>query len=240
MNRIKSEDKLKCIQEREYPLMGSVLETSFFTIQNEPEKIIAIRQETFADTPSLSISSPSYLRDLLPNPEITPFVLPKLLSVDAGLKIQFSKPPGLNFSIGKISFEALLNGTCVAYCFVSPTSMSQLSKDALLNVHITPVALSNPISGPLNTIQSILHGALIGTVNGMLYGNWAAESSMVGLQKIQILDEKGKSLCWLDELLDGIEFEYDIDAVRTIGQCAFERTTDFNNALKQFYSGVWM
>jgi hypothetical protein len=165
-------------------------------------------------------------------------VLPGVLSVNAGLSVQFSKPPGLNFSVGRISFQSLLNGTCVATCRLSPCKMSQLSKEACFNAHIDPVALANPILGPFSTFQSILSGAIKGTMNGLLYGDWAAESTIVGIRNIRIKDENGNRVLWLDSLLDGIEFEYDIDAVRMIGSRAIEKTSDLSDALNQLTASV--
>jgi hypothetical protein len=199
----------------------------------EEKKLIQIKYDHFSELPSVSLSSPIFLKDLIPDPEITPFVRPAVLAIDAGLSIQFSKPPGINFNIGQISFNSYLNGICVAKCTISNCQMSQLSKEAIFIVNIEPTAFRNPITGPIGAFKSVLRGALRGTLNGLLYDEWGAESTLLGIRNIVVQDENGFEIQWLSKFLLKMDFEYDIDAVRTLGGKALEKTGDISNAIHQ-------
>jgi hypothetical protein len=212
--------------------MSSVLDTHIAPLSQTEKEIFVLNQEKVTEMPSITLHSPPHLKDLFPDSKITPFIYPGVLSMDAGLEIEFTRPPGLNFSIGSVSFRSSLNGIGVASCEVLPSSMSQLSKECCFTIHINPDVLVNPIVGPFHTFRSILRGALHGTMNGLLFGDWATDSCVVGIQNIFIRDERGFAVLWLNDLLDGFDFEYDI------GKKAVERASDLSIALNQLTAGI--
>ncbi|KAJ3276885.1 hypothetical protein HDV01_002940 [Terramyces sp. JEL0728] len=219
----------KLAAEMDYCLMSNVLTND--TSENKEKPAIA-KSRFLPEIPTLSITSPPFLKDLCPNPQITPFAYPGILGVNAGLDVEFSKPPGLNFNIGRVKFETLLNGSCVANCVVDSLCLVQTSKTSRFSIKVTPTALSHPITGPFRTARGVVSGAISGTYNGVVYGEWGAGSIVLGIRKIRIENEHGKRVLWLNDLVDKLEFEQDVDAVRYVGAQAIAKTNDLSFAIQ--------
>jgi hypothetical protein len=59
----------------------------------------------------------------------------------------------------------------------------------------------------------------------------------MGFKDIIIENEEGRVVWWMDELLEGIEFEHDLDAVRKArSKISGEKTSDLNEALLRMIS----
>ena len=111
---------------------------------------------------------------LFPDPDITPFAHPGLRGVEAGLEIQFSKPPTMNFHFVSVKCKTTLNGSVVASSVISGLKLSSDSSTARMSIEIQPPsALSNrPISGAVSSVKGILKGIVKGAVNGLLFNDW--------------------------------------------------------------------
>lgn len=71
--------------------------------------------------------------------------------------------------------------------------------------------------------------------SGLLNGEWGAEIAILGVKKIEILNENGRNVWWIDELLQDIEFEHDIDAVRKAKARIGEKTKNLQSALGRMW-----
>ncbi|KAJ2999693.1 hypothetical protein HDV02_002166 [Globomyces sp. JEL0801] len=237
--------EMKFHEELEYCLMTNVLTSDGVRTLKDfeldspiPVDSVAKSYLSIPSIPSIPLPCPDFLKDLFPYPEITPFVYPNILCIDAGLDVTFSKPPGFNFKLGTITYQVLCNGHKVARCKVSPCEMSQLTKWARFSVQITPIALTHPVVGSYTTFRSVLRGTLSGTYNGVVYGEWGAESTIIGIKKVTIENENNEQVQWLTDLLHGLEVEYDIDAIRLVSGKAIEKTHDLSDAMLQLTAGV--
>jgi hypothetical protein len=164
---------------------------------------------------------------LLPKPKLTPFVHPRLRSMEAGLHIEFDKVPELRLSLGKVSFRALLNGSSVADCVVTGVNMASTMK---IVFEITPLH-GRAILSPFHVSKGIVKGAISGIANGLLYGDWGGQVLVIGMKNLSFENQDSKRVWWLDELFQGIELEHDLDAVRKVKARLDQKTTDFSEAL---------
>ncbi|KAJ3332501.1 hypothetical protein HDU91_003094 [Kappamyces sp. JEL0680] len=182
-------------------------------------------------------SSPHTLKDnvLFPNPEITPFAHPGLRGVEAGLAVTFSKPPQLTINLGKIKCQTTLNGSRVATSVISGLYLSSTSSHARMSIEIQPAALSNkPISGAVSSAKGILKGFVKGTVNGLLFNDWGGAAVVLGIKELVIENSDGRTVWWVQELLQGIEFEHDLDAVHKLkSKLRGEKTGDLSEAIER-------
>ncbi|KAJ3301933.1 hypothetical protein HDV03_005554 [Kappamyces sp. JEL0829] len=189
------------------------------------------------DIPVIAIPAPDLFQDLFPNPEIQPFVNPGL-SIHAGLEISFSRPPGFLVSCGRLTYDSLLNGMVVAKVVVDPFFLSPTATKATYTLHVTHAAISSPISGSISSVRSILRGVMGGVGQGILYQEWGAKSTVLGVRNIVFQDACGNSVPWIDELVKDLEVEQDLDLVRFLSAKAMERTPDLNLALKELAGGI--
>ncbi|KAH6586684.1 hypothetical protein BASA61_006480 [Batrachochytrium salamandrivorans] len=148
-------------------------------------------------------------------------VKPHMRSILGGLDIQFDTIPNLTYKFTAIRFNVILNDSKVAHGTIRGFEMSDTRKDMQLILEIVPAVVSEaPILGIASTAKGMLKGAVKGALNGFLYGNWGAGSTIVSLSDIQVDNEEGRSISWLDELLSVVELEHDLDAVRKLGSSA--------------------
>jgi hypothetical protein len=85
-------------------------------------------------------------------------------------------------------------------------------------IEITPsVVSSRPLRGLFSSAKGVLKGALTGTVSGLLGGEWGSGSSVLKIVNVRIEDEMGKNVLWLEEVLEVLELEHDLDAIRRLG-----------------------
>ncbi|KAJ3258046.1 hypothetical protein HK103_004039 [Boothiomyces macroporosus] len=185
------------------------------------------------------LTSPSWLNDLFPDPEITPFANPGLRFVEAGMNFKFSKIPGCNFSLGKIKFRTLLNGSTVGHVTIPGLFFTSNSQFARVALEVQAAALSQrPVTGALTTAKGVLKGALSGIKNGVLYGDWGAQALILGIKDISIENQHGKQVWWLTEIFDDLEFEHDLDAIRKLKSKLGESTSDLSVGLLTMVLGV--
>ncbi|KAJ3322671.1 hypothetical protein HDV06_002885 [Boothiomyces sp. JEL0866] len=185
------------------------------------------------------LTSPSWLNDLFPDPEITPFANPGLRFVEAGMNFKFSKIPGCNFSLGKIKFRSLLNGSTVGHVTIPGLFFTSESQNARVAIEVQAAALSQrPVTGALTTAKGVLKGALSGIKNGVLYGDWGAQALILGIKDITIENQNGKQVWWVTEIFNDLEFEHDLDAIRKLKSKLGESTSDLSVGLLTMVLGV--
>ncbi|KAJ2992580.1 hypothetical protein HDV02_002988 [Globomyces sp. JEL0801] len=189
-----------------------------------------------------SIKSPEWLEDLLPHPKIQAFAHPGLRGVEGGLKMMFDKPPGLSVILGQIKFRSLLNGSTVSHCTVPGFYISPDSQTSILSMEVQPAALSTkPITGAVTTARGVLKGALSGIANGVLYGDWGGQAMILGVRDITYKTKDGHTIWWITEVLRGLEFEHDLDAVnklKAIGLRYNQTTDDISEAIPRMVLGI--
>ena len=169
---------------------------------------------------------------LFPNPEINVFANPKLRSVEAGLEIEFSAPPKFNFDIGTIEFTLMLHNSQFAKVVVTGMCLREDSRFARLVVQVLPSALSSrPITGAVTSMKGIIKGVVKGAKNGFLFGEWGAEAMILGVKDIKINNENDREVWWIKELLQGIEFEHDVEAVKKIKSRVGKKTRNLSSAI---------
>jgi hypothetical protein len=157
----------------------------------------------------------SVMEDLIfPDVEVIPFIEPCMGRIEAGLNIEFSKPPGFQFECQEIKFRLMLNGSSVADAIIRGFNFNQSMR---IVFQIFPLMISSkPVTGSITTAKGILKGALKGLSNGVLYGEWGTESVVLGAKNISVLLENERQLWWILDLLDGIELEYDLPIAQKI------------------------
>ncbi|KAI8896959.1 hypothetical protein BC833DRAFT_595596 [Globomyces pollinis-pini] len=189
-----------------------------------------------------SIKSPEWLEDLLPHPKIQAFAHPGLRGVEGGLKMMFDKPPGLSVILGQIKFRSLLNGSTVSHCTVPGFYISPDSQTSILSMEVQPAALSTkPITGAVTTARGVLKGALSGIANGVLYGDWGGQAMILVVRDITYKTKDGHTIWWITEVLRGLEFEHDLDAVnklKAIGLRYNQTTDDISEAIPRMVLGI--
>jgi hypothetical protein len=84
----------------------------------------------------------------------------------------------------------------------------------------------------------MLNGVISGTLNGILYGEWGKESIVIGIKIIQIENENGIQADWIKKLLAGFEFEYEIDALSTVGNGVIDKGKDFKESINNLTRGI--
>lgn len=159
------------------------------------------------------------LDGLLPKPTFTPLPMSAQIgSLIGGLDLQFASPPRLALALPVIRFKVQLNGSAIANGTLQGLILSHDSAHVPLSIQLTSVAVSKPIRGLASTAKSFLKGALTGTLNGLLFGDWGAGSSVIGITNIEVFDMDGQHVLWLESILGALDFEKDLEA--------FERAKD--------------
>jgi hypothetical protein len=54
---------------------------------------------------------------------------------------------------------------------------------------------------------------------------------VLGVKEITVENQDGRRIWWLDEVLEGIEVEYDLDAVRRVRQKVHRKTTGIKDGI---------
>jgi hypothetical protein len=201
------------------------------------QRIVEYDELKMNEMPLLKINPPKNIENLLPVLSLLPFVNPRLGVIEAGINISFRKPPGLNIRFKTLSFESVFNDKTVAKITIREFELSQFSKDAVLKVQVVPVAISNPIKGPFVTLNSVLNGFVKGAMNGILYGEWGKDSTIIGVRKIKF-ETYGGEVQWVMGLLNGLEYDYELEAAKQVGGIVLEKTNDLNTAVVQLTTAI--
>ncbi|KAL2911761.1 hypothetical protein HK105_208764 [Polyrhizophydium stewartii] len=177
---------------------------------------------------------------LIPIPMINRLpVRPHMRSIVGGLDIQFATPPNLNFKLSSVRFDVILNGGKVAHGTLRGLEMSNTKTEMHISLEVVPAMVSEaPIRGFASTAKGMLTGAVKGALNGLLYGDWGAGSTIVGISGLAVENEEGRIVPWLAELLSAIEIEHDVDAVRKFGSTAVQATSSLKDNVMQMAAGV--
>ena len=177
---------------------------------------------------------------LVSTPTVTALpVVPQMRSIIGGCDIQFADPPNLCFSLGPVAFDILLNGSVVANASICGLVMSSSRKDMKISLHIVPAVVSDsPIRGLVTIAKSMLTGAANGTLNGILYGDWGAGATVVGVSRFRVTRSDGSEAEWTQDILSVVELEKDLDAVRKLGSTAQDATHDLRQGIMKVASDV--
>jgi hypothetical protein len=91
------------------------------------------------------------------------------------------------------------------------------SSSVNVSIHLKSVVLSkNPVKGIASTAKGFLKGAVTGTLNGLLFGNWGHGISIVGVHKFELYTSSGFRVKWLEEVFETLEIEKDLEAVKRL------------------------
>ena len=66
------------------------------------------------------------------------------------------------------------------------------------------------------TAQSLLTGVVRSVTNGLVYGDWLSEITVLSIFNIKI----SSNVDWLDEILFGLDYEYEFDEFGYLGVVA--------------------
>jgi hypothetical protein len=106
-------------------------------------KLIKETEELHAQ--SIKETPPS---NLFPNLEVLPFAEPRLGRIEAGLRIDFSRPPGFNIDCKEIKLRLLLNGSSVADATITGLFFNSSYSNVKVLFHISPLMVSSkPLTG---------------------------------------------------------------------------------------------
>ena len=156
---------------------------------------------------------PHYLiQDLLPNPEVALKISPGL-TTKSQTTLMFSSPPAINISLGTVELDLYLNQALICHIICDPFMISSKSSTAIYTVTVIPRVVTNPITGSISGGMSILKGIFAGVGNGLLFQEWGAQSTIIGVRNINFKDHNGR-VGWVDDILDGFEIEQSLDVAR--------------------------
>jgi hypothetical protein len=85
-----------------------------------------------------------------------------------------------------------------------------------VSISLKSIVLKNPVKGMASTAKGFIKGAMTGTLNGLLFGNWGQGLSVIGVHKFELYTSLGTRVEWLEEVLDNLELEKDLEAVKRL------------------------
>ena len=137
-----------------------------------------------------------------------------------------------------IKAKVALNGSQVASCTIYGLSLDKTKTHVDLSVETVPLVVSKPISGALSAARGVVRGALTGTLNGLLFGQWGEGSTIMGVYEIEIYDSEYHHVEWLEIILNNLEIEKDLDAVKRVKSKAGQVAHNVKDGLSQLASNV--
>lgn len=177
---------------------------------------------------------------LLPGLKLTRLPLDSTLtSLTSGLLLSFTKPPPLGLRLSAVTFDVHLNGSIVASGYVSGIHVHDRSMLVRIGVEIVPAVVSRPVRGVLSSMRGVLRGALNGTVSGLLGGEWGSGAAVIKLANVSVVDALGGKVVWLNEVLEALEIEHDLDAVRRLGGAVKGGLSDVAMSVLSLLQGVF-
>lgn len=106
-------------------------------------KLMKETEELYAQKNNERVTS-----NLFPNLEVLPFAEPRLGRIEAGLRIDFSRPPGFNIDCKEVKLRLLLNGSSVADVTISGLFFNSSYSNVKVLFHISPLMISSkPLTG---------------------------------------------------------------------------------------------
>jgi hypothetical protein len=160
---------------------------------------------------------PEGIHSLLPQPTFRPLPMSTSVgSIVGGIDITFKEPPAMNLSLPVIRFKVSLNGSNVAQGVLQGLILTSKKDQVNLSIQLTSVVVEKPLSGMAATAKGMLRGALTGTLNGLLFGQWGEGASVVGIHNIEVFDKDGCHVVWLEQVLDAFEIEKDLEAFKRL------------------------
>ncbi|KAJ3329781.1 hypothetical protein HDU76_007152 [Blyttiomyces sp. JEL0837] len=175
----------------------------------------------------------------LPGLQITPLpVESTLTTISTGLLLGFKQPPAITIRLAAITFDVQLNRSTVASGLVSGLHLHDETTSTAVLVEIVPAVISRPVHGLWSSAKGVLRGALNGTVSGLLGGEWGSGSTVIRIVNWGVLDGTGKRIKWVEEILEAVEVEHDLDAVRRIGGAVRGGVRDVKDGVLGMIAGV--
>lgn len=134
-----------------------------------------------------------------------------------GCIIEFAAPPILNLSIPVIKFHITLNGSNFAAGVLQGLIIGPNVSSVQVSINLKSIVLTkNPVKGIASTAKGFIKGAMAGTLNGLLFGNWGHGVSVVGVHNFELYTSSGSRVKWLEEVLDTLDIEKDLEAVKRL------------------------
>ena len=90
--------------------------------------------------------------------------------------------------------------------------------------------MSQPLRGIASAARGLLQGAVQGTLNGLLYGDWGGKAVVLGVNQFKIFSDQGE-IEWLTRILEPIEVEKDVEAAKRVRGKAGEMIGDVRDGL---------
>ena len=115
-----------------------------------------------------------------------------------------------------IKFHLTLNGSTFAAGVLQGLIIGPNTSSVQVSISLKSIVLKNPVRGMASTVKGLLKGAMTGSLNGLLFGNWGQGLSVVGLRKIELYSSSGSRVEWLEQVLDTLELEKDLEAVKRL------------------------
>ncbi|KAJ3215307.1 hypothetical protein HDU67_000584 [Dinochytrium kinnereticum] len=155
-----------------------------------------------------------------------------------GLSLTFTRPPSLSLRLGMVSFDIQLNGSNVATATVNGIEFRPSSTRADIMIEVIPSMVKKPIRGFLSSARGVLRGALNGTVAGLVNGEWGSGATVLRVMNLQVEDEGGNKIAWVENVLEALDLEHDLDAVRRLGGAAKGAARDVKDGILDVAAGV--
>lgn len=162
---------------------------------------------TLPTIPTLSFLIHPILRNLFPNPELTPFVdIGGVLRL--GSELRFSDIPGFKLDMGIVEWTNTLNGVSIGKARSQAFNIGHnLKLDVAVGVDVW--SASNGIAAA----SGLMRGAALGFGQGMLYDEWGKNFAVVGIKNVSVKNPLGQHIQWIDKVMDNFEFDLDLGAL---------------------------
>lgn len=116
-----------------------------------------------------------------------------------------------------VKFHITLNGSTFAAGVLQGLVIEPKMTSLLVSISLKSIVLTkNPVKGIASTAKGFIKGAMTGTLNGLLFGNWGHGISVVGVHKFELYTKSGSRVIWLEEVLDTLNIEKDLEAVKRL------------------------
>ncbi|KAI9357022.1 hypothetical protein DFJ73DRAFT_958134 [Zopfochytrium polystomum] len=201
------------------------------TSSSSGENATASQSSTLSPNPAPESLERLPHESLLPGLEISQLPIESTMtSFSTGLVLQFSKPPPLGLRLGSVGFDVQLNGSTFASGVVTGVHLHKRTK----RVPWCPAQCK----ACCRRRGGFLQGALNGAVSGLAGGEWGSGAAVVRITNVTVTESHGKEVKWLDEVLQAVELEHDLDAVRLLGGAARDAAKDVVESVLSILQGL--
>ena len=166
------------------------------------------------EIPRVKITTPNFVNDMLPDMIIQTRLVPFFKSLQIEIAIEFKQKPMLELSMPRIEFKTSMNDSLVAQITINPFEINTDLKVLDLVIIVEPTVVNN-LAGPIITAQGLVKGAVRGILNGIVYGDWGKDLSILSVNDVRM--GYPNEIEWIHELLLGVEIDHDLNAGKVVG-----------------------